>query len=46
MVDYPETNLAAESEPKIYGIDTAIGIVVLVSAVFWLCLAIAVWLFA
>jgi len=43
MVDYSDS--AAEIKTTVYGIDTAILVVVFASAAFWISVASAVWLF-
>ena len=43
MVDYSDS--ASEIKTTVYGIDTAILVVVFASAAFWISVAAAVWLF-
>ena len=43
MVDYSDS--ASEIKTTVYGIDTAILVVIFASAAFWIALAAAVWLF-
>jgi hypothetical protein len=45
MVEYSDSEYVPEIKSTVYGIDTAIIIVVLASAAFWLSVAVAVWLF-
>ena len=45
MTDYSDSKLAPEIKSTVYGIDIAIVIVVLASAVFWLSVGTVVWLF-
>jgi len=45
MVDYSDSEYVPEIKSTVYGIDTAIIIVVLASALFWLSVGTAVWLF-
>jgi hypothetical protein len=43
MVDYSDS--ASEIKTTVYGIDTAILVVVFASAAFWIAVASIVWLF-
>jgi len=45
MADYSESEFVPEIKSTVYGVDTAIVVVVLASAVFWLSVGMAVWLF-
>jgi len=45
MADYSDSEYVPEIKSTVYGIDSAIIIVVLASAAFWLSVAVAVWLF-
>jgi hypothetical protein len=44
MVDYSDSGYAPEIKRTVYGVDTAIVIVVFVSAAFWVSVGLAVWL--
>lgn len=43
MVDYSD-GAPEDMRSTIYGIDTAIVIVVFASAIFWVCVGVGVWL--
>jgi hypothetical protein len=45
MADYSDGELVPELKSTVYGIDTAIVLVVLASAGFWLSVGVVVWLF-
>ncbi len=45
MADYSDSEVVPEIRSTVYGVDTAIIIVVLASAVFWLSVGTVVWLF-
>jgi hypothetical protein len=45
MVDYSDSEYVPEIKSTVYGIDSAIVIVVAASAIFWLSVGVAVWLF-
>ena len=45
MADYSDSDYVPEIKSTVYGIDTAIVIVVLASAGFWLSVAVMVWLY-
>jgi hypothetical protein len=45
MADYSDSELVPEIKSTVYGIDTAIVLVVLASAGFWLSVGVVVWLF-
>jgi len=45
MADYSDSEFAPEIKSTVYGIDTAIILVVLASAAFWLSVGVLVWLF-
>jgi len=45
MAEYSDSEFVPEIKSTVYGIDTAIVLVVLASAAFWLSVAIGVWLF-
>jgi hypothetical protein len=45
MADYSRSRSVAQDKTTIYGVDTAIVIVVFASTLFWLSVGVAVWLF-
>jgi len=45
MADYSRSRYVAQDKTTIYGVDTAIVIVVFASTLFWLSVGVAVWLF-
>jgi hypothetical protein len=45
MTDYSDSEYVPKIKSTVYGIDTAIVIVILASAAFWLSIGVAVWLF-
>ena len=45
MADYSDSDYVPQIRSTVYGIDIAIVTVVLVSAAFWLSVAIVVWLY-
>jgi hypothetical protein len=45
MTDYSDSEYVPEIKSTVYGIDTAIVIVILASAAFWLSIGVVVWLF-
>jgi hypothetical protein len=45
MADYSDSEFVPEIKSTVYGIDTAIVLVVLASAAFWLSVGVVVWLF-
>jgi len=45
MADYSDSDYVPEIKSTVYGIDTAIVIVILASAAFWLSIGLGVWLF-
>jgi hypothetical protein len=45
MADYSDSEFVPEIKSTVYGIDTAIILVVLASAAFWLSAGMVVWLF-
>ncbi len=45
MVDYSDSGYVPEIKSTVYGVDTAIILVILASAVFWIAIGTAVWLF-
>jgi hypothetical protein len=45
MADYSDSEFVPEIKSTVYGIDTAIVLVVLASAAFWLSVGVLVWLF-
>src|SRR5262245_7603678 len=45
MADYSDSEYVPEIKSTVYGIDTALVIVILASAGFWLSVGAAVWLF-
>jgi hypothetical protein len=45
MADYSDSEYVPEIKSTVYGVDTAIILVVLASAVFWLSVGLGVWLF-
>jgi hypothetical protein len=44
MADYSDSEFVPEIKSTVYGIDTAIVLVVLASAAFWLSVGVLVWL--
>jgi hypothetical protein len=45
MADYSRSRYATQDKTTIYGVDTAIVIVVFASALFWLSVGVGIWLF-
>jgi hypothetical protein len=45
MADYSDSDYVPEMKSTVYGIDSAIVIVVLAVAGFWLSVAVMVWLY-
>jgi hypothetical protein len=45
MADYSRSTSVAQDKTTIYGVDTAIVMVVFASALFWLSVGLAAWLF-
>ena len=45
MADYSDSDYVPEIKSTVYGIDSAIVVVVLASATFWLSVGVTVWLF-
>ena len=45
MADYYRSRSVVQDKTTIYGVDTAIVIVVFASTLFWLSVGVAVWLF-
>jgi len=45
MADYSRSRSVAQDKTTIYGVDTAIVIVVFASVLFWLSVGVGVWLF-
>ena len=44
MADYSDSRYVTQSKSTVYGIDTALVIVIFASATFWLSVGVAVWL--
>jgi len=45
MADYSDSEYVPEIKSRVYGVDTAIILVILASAAFWLAVGMVVWLF-
>jgi len=45
MADYSDSDYVPEIKRTVYGIDSAIVIVILASASFWLSVAVMVWVY-
>jgi len=45
MADYSDSDYVPEMKSTVYGIDSAIVIVILAAAGFWLSVAVMVWLY-
>jgi len=44
MSDYSRSRYAVQDKSTVYGIDTALVIVIFASALFWLSIGVLVWL--